>query len=166
MLFNVDVQLKGRLLKNPEEVLPIFNKEFAIGLGEATLLAQGAIISLTPTQTGRLQSSISTEVRGNDLNMKGVVGTPTLYALPMETGAAPHFPPARPIILWVQRIQWNFQNIKQTLSINQMAFLVCRSISEKGLEARSMFNNGFENSKDRILNILGKAQEKIVKLLS
>lgn len=163
--FKVDQKIKGEFLKHPEKILRVYETEFRKGLNEAIMLVQREVVTRTPIRTGTLRKSITTGIRGAGLNIHGIIGTPLIYALPAERGAKAHFPPRGPIELWVRRVHMSIDYLDRPLSIRQMAFLIARSISQKGIKAHWMFKEGFAASISRVLKILNDAQNRILKAL-
>lgn len=158
MSFQVDNTIKGVLFLSPETAVPVFNEEFKKGMTEATLLVQYETANRTPVNTGMLRKSIGSTVIGTTLDMKGIVGTPLQYALPVEEGAAPHFPPTGPIELWVKRKVGQGFPAKEIASV---AFLIARKINITGLKAHNMFSDALVASQSRIDEILKLAQERV-----
>lgn len=161
--FSVSTKLQGLLFTNPEKVFPVFCKEFKAGILESVMFLQTQTAQLTPRNTGNLQASIGYTVQGEGLDLEGTVGTNMSYALVSEEGARPHFPPLGPIELWVKRVGLSLNYTGVELTVKEVAFLVARSISIKGLEAHWMFKKALENSTVRIMSILQLAQDRIVK---
>jgi len=171
--FKVDKRIQGEFLKHPERTLPIYEAEFRKGLDESTMLVQREVVNRTPIRTGTLKKSITTEIRGAGLNMHGVIGTPMVYALPVERGAKSHRPPMGPIELWVRRVGMSIEYLDRPLTIRQMAFIIARRIAGQspdprkrgGLPAHWMFRDGLAASTTRVLKILSDAQDRILRAL-
>lgn len=164
--FSVDIKIQGMLLEHPEQVQHIVEKEFRAGLNEAVALVHYETALRTPSNFGILKNSIATEVDGKGLSLAGEIGSPMIYALPVEEGARPHMPPLGPIELWVKRkpLDLNYEGVE--LTVKQVAFLVARKISATGLEAHWMFHDGLQASLTRINEILNNAQQRIMKAIS
>jgi hypothetical protein len=169
MDFTVNTTLKGLLLTQPAKALAIFKQEFKRGLTEATLLLQTETVMRAPVSGGGgfLRRSIGSEVVGSGLDLQGIVGTPLAYALPVEQGAAPHFPWSQtgglePIELWVKRngLSTNINGIE--IGIRHVAFLVARKISIAGLQAHWMFRDALAASSARIVSTLERAQARVI----
>lgn len=121
------------------------------------LIAREAKIN-APVDTGRLRSSITTQVenvRGN--RIRGIVGTNVIYAPYMEFGTGtfagnkPHYVPARYLEHWARRHKTN-------------AYAVARAISLRGgLKPRRYFQRAFDKRKDEAIEIIKKEVTKIVK---
>ena len=165
MTFNVGTKITGVLLTHPERTIPVFEKYFKAGLVESTLLLQTETVNRTPVSAGFLRRSIGSDVRGNGLNMTGVVGSPLVYALPVEQGAAPHFPPEGPIALWVTRHSLNYIKFGYEISVAQLAHLIARKINITGIKPTWMFRDALEASTSRIQKILQVAARNVVNVL-
>ena len=163
--FKVDKRVQGEFLKHPEQTAKIYETEFRKGLDESTMLVQREVVNRTPIRSGTLAKSITTETRGTGLNMHGIIGTPLVYALPVERGARTHFPPMGPIELWVRRAGLSIEYLGRPLAINQIAYLVARAISKRGLPAHWMFKDGIAAATTRVLKILNDAQDRILRAL-
>src|SRR5438552_2309826 len=59
----------------------------------ATIYLQGEVQERTPAAHGTLKQSITSDVEVLAEQVMGVVGTPLQYAIPVELGTRPHFPP-------------------------------------------------------------------------
>ncbi len=167
MNFNVGTKIQGALLTHPEKTIPVFEKFFKAALTESTLMLQAETVRRTPVSSGFLRRSVGSEVRGIGLNMMGVVGTPLQYALPVEQGAAPHFPPVGPIALWVSKhnfsgLMWANQITGVESTLQQLAYLVARKISIIGLKPTWMFRDALEAAASRIKKNLQTAAQNVV----
>lgn len=95
------VQITAAFAQAPEIVM----EELETAMGSVMQYLQGQTQERTPKDSGLLRSAFTTEVesaRGFDL----VVGTLTNalpYALPVELGTKPHFPPLAPLADWALR---------------------------------------------------------------
>jgi hypothetical protein len=67
----------------------------------ATMYLEGEVKERTPAAHGTLKQSISSEVHELGDAVIGVVGSPLAYAVPVELGTRPHFPPVDAIEDWV-----------------------------------------------------------------
>ena len=112
----------------------------------ATIYVESEIRERTPTSGhGTLRQSWTSEVTSLSDNVIGVVGTPLSYAIPVELGTKPHFPPVDAIEDWVQ--------VKFGLSgpeARSVAFAVARKIAKKGTKGAFMVKNAFEASKPEL----------------
>ncbi|MEN8134325.1 MAG: HK97 gp10 family phage protein [Thermodesulfobacteriota bacterium] len=104
---------------------------------------ENEVVGNTPAGVGGssgLRGSINGEVVLRTGEIIGLVGSPLAHAAPVEYGTRPHFPPARPIILWAAR--------KLGLSGRELRSAV-RGIQWKiyqhGTEGAHMFDKSFKN---------------------
>lgn len=165
MEFTVDTKVTGKLFSDPASAVPIFNREFKTGLVEATALLQYETVNRSPIGLGFFRRSIGSEVRGAGLNLQGVVGSPLVYALPIEEGAAPHFPPPEHLEIWVQRHGLSTNLAGKEIGFKRVAFLIARKINITGLQAHWCFRDALEASATRIMGMLEAAQQRVIAAL-
>lgn len=84
----------------PEIVLD----ELETAMGNAVLYLQRETQERTPTAMGTLRQSF---IAGVDVvalldSVFGTVGSPLPYAMPVEMGTKPHYPPLEPLITWAE----------------------------------------------------------------
>lgn len=96
-----------------------------------------------PVDTGRLRSSITSEVRGVALETVGVVGSNVEYAPYMELGTKPHWPPYGP---GTPLARWAYLHKTD-------AFVVARAIAARGIKARRYLQGAFEEKKREIIQM-------------
>jgi hypothetical protein len=67
-------------------------------------------------------------------------------------GKVPSWTPIAPLISWVERkgLDWTDKNTGESLSVEQMAYMVQSKIKAKGIEGRNIFAEIIENKKDWI----------------
>lgn len=124
----------------------VVNREIVAATEASVAIVVGEIVPRTPVNLGILRGGVQSEVRGE--SAEGVFGrvfNPVGYAMPVEGGARPHFPPVAALIPWVTR--------KLGLSgkeARSVAFLVARKISRVGTRARLMFSQGLAAAKPRV----------------
>lgn len=102
-----------------------------------TTLIQGAVMLGTPVGvTSALRGSWQAETRILGTGLEGVVGSPLIYAEPIEHGrrAGAAMPPAVAIQTWVAR----------KMGPEVSAFAVARSIGRKGIAPREMLRKAIE----------------------
>lgn len=162
---DVDQRIKGSFLKEPERTVQIFNEEFGRAMTGALLFLKREIQKRTPVRTGTLRGSIAEEIRGTGLNMQGVVGTPVIYALPIEHGTKRYWPPFTPLGIWAKREGIGAKIGRPDASLQELGFIVSRQIARQGIRARHMFTEGFEASKSTILKMFKEAQLRILNIL-
>ncbi|GAH61381.1 unnamed protein product, partial [marine sediment metagenome] len=97
------METQGVYLKNPEKAIPIWEEEIRTALEKILAFLHGKILPRTPSTTGYLRGSVSTEIRGNKLDLHGVVGSPAKYAMAIEKGyPAGKFPNIDAIKMWAR----------------------------------------------------------------
>jgi HK97 gp10 family phage protein len=92
-----------------------------------------------PSDTGRLRSSIQTEIKDNGFTAQ--VFSDVNYAPHVEYGTKAHFPPPSALQGWARRH-----------NMTGMEFLIARSISRRGTKARPFLFPAFENEKQPFTN--------------
>lgn len=102
----------------------------------ATLHVQGEVQERTPAAHGTLKQSITSEVEVLADSVIGVVGTPLSYAIPVELGTRPHFPPVDAIEDWV-RVKLGITGPEA----RGVAFAIARKIAARGTQGAFMFQN-------------------------
>lgn len=118
----------------------------------------GAIAPLTPVGVaGTLRSAVQSDVTDGSGEVRGRVFNPLGYALPVEEGARPHFPPIGPLELWARR----------KLGVpdgeaRSVAFRIARAISRRGTPAVRMFARGSAQVTPAINNRFAEATARIV----
>lgn len=86
----------------------------------------------------------------------GIVGTSKEYALPVELGTRPHFPPIAPIELWVQT-KLGLEG-KEAKSV---AIAIVKTIGKRGTKGAKMFQNTFNATEEQLKQILTQAVQRI-----
>lgn len=130
----------------------------------ASELLEGEIKELTPVGAsggggGGLRDSISAEdpvVLANQVI--GVVGTSSPYAVPVELGTKPHFPPLEPLKDWVRA---RLTNVAES-EVDGVALAIARKIAARGTLAVGMFHRGFAYSERQISGMYEDAMIRIV----
>lgn len=136
----------------------VIDEELRAAVNSGLLIFKGQIQPLVPVGvTGQLRQGVSTSLAGEDVSLVGRVFDPVAYAMPVEAGSRPHFPPIGPIQLWVRR-KLGISGERESRSV---AFLVARAISRRGTPAREFFKRGFEAGKGQVLAIFEKSNARI-----
>ena len=133
--------------------------ELVAAAWESELLLERETKELTPVGVGgTLRSSVAArEPKVLADNVIGEVGTPLKYAIPVELGTKPHFPPIAPLVEWAER--------KLGLSPNEahhVGFLIQRKIGRKGTEGAFMFKRAFEAGRGQVERFFENAAARIV----
>lgn len=126
---------------------------------KATALLEREIKERTPFGvSGLLRQSISAHepYRSGFDNMIGVVATPLNYAVPVELGSKPHYPPIEPIKEWVvKKLGISFEQAES------VARTIAFKIKAHGTKGAFMFAKGFEANKAQVQQILGQVPQQI-----
>jgi hypothetical protein len=124
-------------------------------------VAEAETATLTPVDQGILRASIYGRVVELWPTVEGHLGSPLVYAEPVEYGSRPHWPPRAPIQAWVRR-KFGLAG-RELLSV---AFLVARAISRRGTRGHFMFQQGFRKAQEVAPRFIGAAVERVAKSLS
>ena len=130
-------------------------------MAEADALIEREVIEHTPTAHGLLRGSIHSEEQIGPESVIGVVGTSMNYAVPVELGTRPHFPPIEPLIDWVQVKLGVAERLARGV-----AFLVARKIARTGTQGQHMFEIGFASVETQVLALFDGARDRIVTRLA
>lgn len=139
--------------KAPEMMIDELAK-FAEG---AALFMQGEIQERTPAAAGLLkQSFIAQDAERLSDNVIAMVGTSLNYAVPVELGTRPHFPPVQAIADWV----------KVKLGIGgpagvQIAWAIAKKISKTGTKGAHMVQRAFDAGQPEVLRQFALTVDRI-----
>lgn len=168
-VFSIDLdtsamQSYARFLQ--QESAPIAREEMARSVEEALLLLEREMKeNLTPEHgigaTGLLRGSITHQMRGaalaDGLGVAGTVGSSLNYALPVEIGTKPHFPPLAPLRDWVEKKL----GVDPSRS-EHVAFLVARKIAKRGTKGQRYAGRALDDNGDQVNQIVAGAVPRIV----
>jgi len=110
---------------------------------ESISIIERIIKETSPVDIGLYRNSISSKIIGKALDMIGVVFSPLLYAIIIESGRSPGtWPNLSAVTRWVER-----KRLASTSeSILKIGFLVSRAIMNRGIEAKNIFENALMSS--------------------
>jgi hypothetical protein len=94
----------------------------------------------------------------------GLFGTPVSYGEPLEYGTKPH-----PVSIKGREVlqYWVEKKLGFTGSeAKGVAFCIARAISKRGTPAAHMFEKGFEDNEAKIMEILDKIPDDIIRRVS
>lgn len=127
---------------------------------EATQLLEREVKEETPVGIGGgggLRGSIAArEPVVSGTGVLGVVGTAQPYAVPVELGTRPHFPPVQPLADWAER-----KLGVPAAQARDVGFLIARKIARRGTEGAHMFERAFERVRPQVVAIYERAHERI-----
>lgn len=155
-------ELRAAWAKAPE----IVRHELTRAMWEAELIVQRATQERTPRGAyealhGSLgvQAAQPPQISGETI--LGVVGTALPYAIPVELGTKPHFPPVLSLVDWViAKLGVPESEAKG------VAFLVARKIARTGTKGVGMFRKGWEASEPRVRRAFEDARRRIADRLA
>lgn len=146
-------QLQQAFARAPE----IVREELGAFAHAATQHLRSEVVDRTPAAMGTLRASIHGSVERMADGVLGVVGTVQPYAVPVELGTKPHFPPVQALEDWVRQ--------KLGLSgkeAHNAAFLIARKISKKGTQGHFMFRDAFQANQAEVQHQFDAAATRIV----
>ncbi len=155
-----DVEAYADFLDGP--ALEIIRQERMTAMRSSLGVFEDTVSSRTPANVGTLQNSISGNIRGSQLTIRGEVVSPLPYAAAVEYGRRPgKRPPIGPIKLWVSQV------IKPPAKeLDGIAFLIARAIGRWGTEEHRMFGRGFRAGLPYVQALWRKVPAKITKRLA
>lgn len=152
----------------------------------ATHILQSVVVDNTPQCFGHLRNSINAETIINSDQIIGQVKTSIPYALPVETGTKPHWPPLAPLVLWVRRKlggqvlieakaearglhKVGFKGIRATQMRGGIEQDIARriqfTIARRGTRGAHMFAKGFQYRKGRVENMFERTIDKFIEFV-
>lgn len=141
----------------------VIDEEFRQALNAGVLHLKGQIQPATPVGvTSHLRQGVQTSITGEAVSLVGRVFDPVAYAMPVESGSRPHFPPVGPLQLWVRRKL----GIGDEREARSVAFLIARAISRRGTPAVWMFRKAWDANLDQVEGFLKAAGERIIARLA
>lgn len=150
----------------------LVDRELRAAVEESLALLQREVVEATPTGAyGLLRRSIIVHEplrQGSDAwlgvvdvaDAHGRFGSVLNYAVAVELGTRPHFPPVAPLIDWVRA--------KLGVDHNDapgVALAVARKISHRGTDGAHMFSRTFRAQRAQVQRIFDRAVQRIVQQL-
>ena len=151
------VELAEAFKKAPE----IVEKVGARAIIKATALLEREVKERTPFGvTGLLRQSITAQkpYRSGVDNMIGVVSSPLDYAVCVELGTKPHYPPIEPIKEWVLK-----KLGLPVVEIEPVARAIAWKIKAHGTKGTKMFARAFEANKGQVERILSVVPAQVAR---
>lgn len=137
-----------------------YAREATAAMLESSLLLEREVKDAAPVGVGGaggLRGSIAgipPHMDGETLT--GGVGSNSPYAVPVELGSRPHFPPVQPLEDWV-RAKLGEHDPDAARGI---AFCIARKIAAHGTEGRFFFEQTLETNRDQIAGIFDGAVQR------
>jgi hypothetical protein len=125
-------------------------------------LLESEVTERTPVgATEELRNSIYGEVRDSvyGTEVTGIVGAPVVYALPVEMGTKPHWPPKGALTSWVRR---KLQIVGDD-HVASVEFRIRAKIAARGTKGAHMFRKGWLASRDRIGRLWQKLANEAIR---
>ncbi|MFA7254311.1 MAG: hypothetical protein WC107_07240 [Patescibacteria group bacterium] len=132
----------------PQKVREVGMDIFGDTTRGGVVILRNAVFSFTPQCFGHLRNSIGAETIVSADQILGHIKTSIPYALPVELGSKPHWPPLAPLILWVKRKLGGAGSSMRTEAKISAASL--RSGGFKGVRAKDMMEGMIEGTARRI----------------
>lgn len=156
----IDIQGAAELARAFARAPEIVTEELTRASWAAELLLEREVKEETPVGVGGgagLKGSISArEPRIAGVGVIGEVGTALNYAVPVELGTRPHFPPVQPLADWAR--QKLGVDPRQARSVG---FLIARKISRRGTTGAHMFRKAFDRNFAQVARIYQDARSRI-----
>lgn len=107
---------------------------------------------------GLLAQSVFSEEQVTENGALGVVGTPMNYAIAVELGTRPHFPPIEPLIDWVKAKL----GIQEEKAARGAAFAIAKKISVRGTVGQFPFQLASIATEEGVRAIFDQATDRII----
>ena len=152
MTFRLDIDASevADLAATWRQAPEILLDEMARAALEASLLLEREVKEGTPVgvhgEGGGLKGSIHADQPAVLADQViGIVGTSIAYAIPVELGTRPHFPPVQPIVDWA-RVKLGLDPEEA----ERVGFAIARKIARRGTQGAFMFSRAFERNRPQV----------------
>lgn len=158
MELHFDVTGGEELMAQWRRAPEIVQQELLATITEADNLLLGEVQDMTPHgATNALRGSIiGRESVGPD-GVLGEVGSPLAYAIAVELGTKPHFPPIEPLMDWVRAKL----GVREEREVSSAAYAIAHTIAQRGTLAVGMFHRTFAAKQSDIDAMFVQARERI-----
>lgn len=163
MMVKVDLHDVAELQAAWRQAPAIVREELKAAMWEAELLIERGVQEKTPVGAYEaLRKSIAAEYPqvSSDVVL-GVVGTSIAYAVPVEIGTRPHFPPVQALEDWVVR-----KLGVPEAEAEGVALMVARKIAARGTPAIGMFHRTFTEKQPQVESFFSQARARIAARLA
>jgi hypothetical protein len=138
------ITIDRKAIKNITDFKKVLDDELLQAYWKSTFTMQANIARLAPTATGLLRNSITSSTpRISTFGIVGGVFSSLAYAIPVDTGSRPHFPPVKPLKDWVKI---KFRIGYDDKANDRIAWGVARKIAREGTKPTNFFSRGLESS--------------------
>ena len=128
---------------------------------DASLMVQADAKRFAPVDTGRLRSSINSEVRREGHETVGAVGSNVKYAVFVEKGTRPHWPPPGALATWARRHGFTSEYlVRRSIGTFGTSKMALRTVGTKGFR---YLERAFEKNKSKIIKRIQDAVGGIIK---
>jgi len=177
-------------LVDPQQVAEEAHKIFRGATEQAVVRLHEKVVGYTPMAFGYLRKSIMPQVLVSHNEIMGTVSTSRDYALAVELGSRPHWPPLAPLILWVKRKlggrgsniafeakltgkslrKQGFRGVKTSEIKGGIEEGIARriqfKIAHKGTKYHLMFQKGFNESRGTVERYFDDATDRFIQAVS
>lgn len=143
----------------------VVSEELHAAVTEADLLIHREATERMPVGAGGasgLKGSLFHEEQVNGPYATGLVATAISYAVPVELGTRPHFPPIEPLIDWVKAKL----GVSGDVEARGVAFAIARKIAVRGTKAQRPFGLTFQALEGQVAEIFDRALGRIGRRIS
>lgn len=149
----------ARFLQQAPEIT---REEMSVSVEAALLLLEREIKENTPLGANQLlRASWTHQLRGEEigegLGVVGEVFSPLNYALPVELGTKPHFPPIDALRDWAEKKL----GIDPTES-RSVAFAIAHKIAKRGTQGAKMAERSLSAQSEQVIAIIEAALPRII----
>jgi hypothetical protein len=157
----------------------IFQQELTKAMDQSVKSVLGSAKKAAPVGvSGEMRASLETEVKPiGSYDVEGAVGSPLPYAIYVEMGTKPHYPPIEPLLLWVKRkklggtysIKTHRRMGGKKLQMDEdmpIARAIQRKIGKFGTKPTKFLENAFIANGQKIDGYFIKALDRIVQRLA
>jgi HK97 gp10 family phage protein len=161
--YTVEIRGLNEAIKTLNNADKIIQHEFSVAMDQSVKTLSGFAKKGAPVGvSGELRASITDEVRNVGAHdVEGIVGSPLPYAIYVEMGTRPHYPPIAPLILWVER-KMRVEDDK----VYGVARAIQRKIGRVGTKPQEFFKKAFEQAEPKIYIYFEKALDRITQRLA
>lgn len=184
-----DQKLQQAFAQFPERM----NSVARAAVTEALAELEREVVARIPVAHGILAGKVFSSLRGEVTDVVrgevAVAAPADRYALPVETGTKPHFPPLDALLLWLEAPKMQgvvlslageiaakrskrpreagYKRTPEEQAKQTLAFLIGRKIAREGTKGAFMFRDAFAENEERVVaHIRGRLVNAAVEVLS